>query len=477
MTSTTTTTPLPAASAPARADTGRAGPVLSESRLLPLLQRDPQLALQDPRAALLAPVTLGTDAAARLGEHWRARITAAAKGMAKRSRATLKGLPSGGLYGHLDDPRWQSAALVCELFRSPDLCKNAGWLATRPLQQRLVAALAGDAPLHLAIAWGQAKRDVGGLKLMGPLPDLAECRAIARLGTLVEAIELLLDGKRRVTLTILGGVLRFSDALFTRPALAQAYDAQRARLAHWLMQRPAIAVQPFVPPLPLPEEAEVGVTDQEVELHFPTIALNIDWGRFFTHAAPDADVPALPAAVRDWLQAHSDADAQRLLRAAVTSTVTPRCRADWGARFGGNEAGVLDAAIAFVRNTAWRSTRQYLRTQAWVRSQPPVAGDTTIRLTVHEKRDRQDVPAVYTLGPRAGDQLPQHVIARLGRNGTLRFGPLAQFQRAGALRPVLMAPASQGPAPLDWLAETGQPLCVADPQAECLEELLAKALR
>ena len=475
MTSITTT--LPPVSTPVRTDAGRAGPVLSESRLLPLLHRDPHLALQDPRAGLLAPVTLGADAVDRLGEHWRARIAVAAKTLFKHSRATLKGLPSGGLYEHLDDPRWQSAALVCELFRSPDLCKNAGWLATRPLQKRLAAALAGDAPLHLAIAWGQAKRDVGGLKLMGALPDLAECRAIARLGTLVEAIERLLDGKRRVTLTILGGAPRFSDALYTRPALARAYDDQRARLAQWLMQRPAIEVQPFVPPQLLPEAAEVSVADHEVELHFQTVALNIDWARFFTCGAPDAAVPALPADVRHWLQAQGADDAQRLLRAAVTSTVNPRCRAAWGQAFGGAEAGVLDAAIAFVRNTAWRSTRQYLRTQAWVRGQPRAAGDTTIRLTVHEKRDRQDIPALYTLGPHAGDQLPQHVIARLGRTGTLRFGPLAQFQRAGALRPVLIAPPPQRPAPLDWLAETGQPLCVADPQAECLEELLAKAIR
>jgi hypothetical protein len=473
----TSITTLPTVSTPTRADAGRAGPVLSESRLLPLLHRDPHLALQDPHAGLLAPVTLGADAVHRLGQHWRARIAVAAKTMFKHSRATLKGLPSGGLYEHLDDPRWQSAALVCELFRSPDLCKNAGWLATRPLQQRLVAALAGDAPLHFEIAWGQAKRDVGGLKLMGPLPDLAECRAIARLGTLVEAIERLLDGKRRVTLTILGGAQRFNDALFTRPALAQAYDDQRARLAEWLMQRPAIAVQPFVPPQPLPEAAEVGVPDHEVELHFPTIALNIDWARFFTCGTPDAAVPALPADVHHWLQAHGADDAQRLLRAAVTSTVNPRCRAAWGQTFGGAETGVLDAAIAFVRNTAWRSTRQYLRTQAWVRGQPRATGDTTIRLTVHEKRDRQDIPALYTLGPHGGDQLPQHVIARLGRTGTLRFGPLAQFQRAGALRPVLIATPPQRPAPLDWLAETGQPLCVADPQAECLEELLAKAIR
>ncbi len=471
------TTTSPAVSTPARPGHGRAGPVLSESRLLPVLHRDPQLALQDPRAGLLAPVTLAADAVARLGEHWHARIAVAAKTMVKRSRATLKSLPSGGLYDHLDDPRWNSAALVCELFRSPDLCKNAGWLATRPLQQRLVTALAGDAPLHFAIAWGQAKRDVGGLKLMGPLPDLAECQAIARLGTLVEAAERLLDGRRRVTLTILGGAQRFSDALFTRPALAQAYDGQRARLADWLMQRPTIAVQPFVPPQPLPDAAEVGVSDQEVELHFPTIALNVDWGRFFTCGAPDAAVPALPAAVRQWLQAHGDTDAQRLLRAAVTSTVNPRCRAAWGQSFGGAEAGVLDAAIAFVRNTAWRSARQYLRTQAWLLGQPRVAGDPTIRLTVHEKRDRQDIPALYTLGSRAGDQLPQHVIARLGRGGTLRFGALVQFQRAGALRPVLVATTPQRPAPLDWLAETGQPLCVADPQAEGLEALLAKAIR
>lgn len=472
-----TTTTLPPVSAPARPVAGRAGPVLSESRLLPLLHRDPQLALRDPREGLLAPVTLAADAVARLGEHWHARITAAAKTMAKHSRATLKGLPSGGLYERLDDPRWKSAALVCELFRSPDLCKNAGWLATRPLQQRIVTALAGDAPLHFAIAWGQAKRDVGGLKVAGPLPDLAECQAIARLGALVEATELLLDGQRRVTLTLLGGALRFNDALFTRPTLAQAYDEQRARLAEWLMQRPAIAVQPFVPPQPLPDAAEVDISDHEVELHFQTIALNVDWGRFFTCGDPDAAVPALPADVRHWLQAHGADDAQRLLRAAVTSTVNPRCRAAWGETFGGAGAGVLDAAIAFVRNTAWRSTRHYLRTQAWVRGLPRAADDTTIRLTVHEKRDRQDIPALYTLGPRAGDQLPQHVIARLGRNGTLRFGPLAQFQRAGTLRPVLIAAPTQRPAPLDWLAETGQPLCVADPQAECLEELLAKAVR
>jgi hypothetical protein len=459
--------------------------VLSESRLLPLLA-DVRTCLTDPRQALQDPCVLPASAVAPLVAQWQAQVAAGGKALVKTTRGVLEEMSSGSLYEHLDAPRWKTAALVCEVFRSPDISKNAGWLATRQLQGRIAAALEGSGPLEFSIAWGQAKRDVGGLKALGPLPDLAEFHALARLSMVADAIARHLDGRQEVRLRILGGAVRFSEAFFTREDLAHAYDRQRAHIAALLVERPAITVEPFVPPAANDDARDAdgdGIEDHDIVAHFPTIALNVDWGRFFRptpppDAAPHPRLPALPAAVAHWLAGHDDAQAARLLRAAVTCTLNPRCRIAWEEHFPGSEGEVLDAAAEFVHGTAWQSTRQYLRVQARVRASE-TGSSPGIRLTVHEKRSRGDIPAVYTLGPQGGDQLPQHVVARLGPQGTLRFGPVAEFLQSGPLRPVLigMPAAGAAPPPIDWLAGSAQPLCLAAANAAPVEDLLAKALR
>jgi hypothetical protein len=457
--------------------------VLSESRLLPLLA-DARTCLLDPRQALQDPCVLPASAVAPLVAHWQAQVAAGGKALVKTTRSVLEEMSSGSLYEHLGDPRWKTAALVCEVFRSPDISKNAGWLATRQLQGRIAAALERDEPLEFSIAWGQAKRDVGGLKALGPLPDLAEFHALARLSMVVDAIARHLDGRQQARLRILGGAVRFSEAFFTREDLARAYDRQRARIAALLVERPAITVEPFVPPAAgdAGEADGDGIGDHDIVAHFPTIALNVDWGRFFCPTPPDAAahprLPAVPAAMAHWLAGHDEAQAARLLRAAVTCTLNPRCRIAWEEHFPGSEGDVLDAAAEFVHATAWQSTRQYLRVQARVRASE-TSDAPGIRLTVHEKRSRGDIPAVYTLGPQGGDQLPQHVVARLGPQGTLRFGPVAEFLQSGPLRPVRVGAPAAGEAapPIDWLAGSSQPLCLAAANAAPVEDLLAKALR
>jgi DNA polymerase III psi subunit len=69
------------------------------------------------------------------------------------------------------------------------------------------------------------------------------------------------------------------------------------------------------------------------------------------------------------------------------------------------------------------------------------------------------------------------VVARLGSHGALRFGPLAEFMQAGPVRPVRVAALPQGRSELDWLAGAAQPLCVAGPDTDHVEDLLGRALK
>jgi hypothetical protein len=148
----------------------------------------------------------------------------------------------------------------------------------------------------------------------------------------------------------------------------------------------------------------------------------------------------------------------------------------WERHFPAGSDGVLRSATEFLRSTAWESTGRYLRLQA--AREEYRENERVVRLTVHEKKTRQEIPAVYTLGPQGGDQLSQHVVAKLGRSGSVRFGPVAEFAQAGPVRPILVGsdePGTTGPAP--WLAGAPQPLCVAEGGIDQVGEALAKAFR
>ncbi len=386
---------------------------------------------------------------------WRRALTRLASRLAQRARATLHELAPGCLYPRLDEPEWQRAALVAELFRDSAVSKNAGWLDVRTLQADTVAVLNRGDGLPFTIAWGQPKRGAGGLKTLGPMPDLAELFAIARLAALVRAAGELTGVPAR--LTVATGGDRFAAALFTRPRLCAEYDRARQRLADVLAGPGTVRFVPYAAARGAgPAPGEPAVPDDVVAAHVERILLNVDWERLLA-ADPAQRVRAphgvtLPLSPERWLAGQGDP--ATLQRAALSCAVDPRYRARWHAELGDDD--LLDDAVGFVRAVAWEAARVYLGLQLADR---PAPAPGTLALTVHEKRDRPHVPAVATLGIGAGNQLAQHVVPVVEREG-LRFATVAELA-AEPLAAVLVAPRPAGPPfAFDWLAGTPQPLAL-----------------
>jgi hypothetical protein len=446
--------------------------IVSDSRLLPLLA-EVEACLVDPDNLLADPIVIDVGRLNALADPWSTAIARQATALAKYGRGNLERLATGCLYDRLDEPDWRRAALVCEVFRHPDITKNAGWLDTRRLQAKLASALEGGAPLRLAIGWGQAKREAGGMKTFGPMPDLAEVFAISRLAILRHAILQHLPAGSGVQIEILSGARRFERALFTRRDVADAYEDARRRIAELFSPGGGIVVRDFVEQLATRQQAErdrtfercaAAVRSEDIASQLGTIALNVDWTRFFNTASRSEEDPpfgiTMPREVAAWLSAREPADARRLVRAAITCVINPRCRAAWSEHFG-QEDDTLDLAVEHVRAVAWEAARAYIALQEVDRRAASDTAPGTIRLSVQEKRDRPEIPAIFTLSPQAGNQLSQHVVAMIGDKGELRFGSVVEFALRARPRPIVVTGDRNDRGPFAPLIAGGQPLALA----------------
>jgi len=395
----------------------------------------------------------------------------------KYAESNLADLPPGCIYDHLGVGSWRTAARICEVFRNPKTSKNAGRLDTQTLQRLVHDRLERSDTLDFTIAWGQPKRDAGRLKTLGPMADLAEFHALVRLGCIVGAVRACAN--RPVRLSVLTGGSRFFPALFTRPGLTRAYDRQRQRLADALCGEGAISVRAFVDEdevegtagveadrLARLERAVARVDDDAVWQKVDTIVMNVDWQNVFSDRpeGPGAAEPhglTIPPALRRWLARADESSRDRLVRAAIVAMRDPRRLSDCLAAFGHDE-DVVEEALSFMQRVAWESARKYIALHA-MDAEDDSAGldgpDETIRLTVHEKRDRREVPAIFTLGPEGGNLLSQHVLAVVGSSGPFAFETVAELS-GRPVSPVFVRDATARDAfAFDWLNGQRQPLC------------------
>ncbi len=236
-------------------------------------------------------------------------------------------------------------------------------------------------------------------------------------------------------------------------------------------------------------------SDEEITARLHTVAFNVDWDTVLTQAA-DGAAPhgvALPDRLTAWL---AGAPAERgpfLIRAATTCLVNPGLQQHWEQQLADTEDGedLLEDAIDFFAHIAWEATRRYAAIHAADREAatggttgagattgtdtttdaPSAGGEAAparaIRLTVHEKRDRPAMPALAILGMRAPGLLPQHLAAHLADGGRTEVGTMAELhsQLPSALPVHLTDEAAAHPV-FDWLAGTGQPLCLVSPDTD-----------
>jgi hypothetical protein len=178
------------------------------------------------------PIILDRATCRGVMEKWRNRIDQIAKRLAKQALANVDILEGTSIYENLDNPSYRKAASVTEIFRHTDLTGNSGRLDVKTLQKLIVTSYENsqNGSLTFELGWGQAKRDAGLLKNPGPYVDLGEVISIARLGIILKATQHIYDSDA-VSLRIITGGSRFYQALFTRPELDAAYNAQRASVA------------------------------------------------------------------------------------------------------------------------------------------------------------------------------------------------------------------------------------------------------
>jgi hypothetical protein len=458
--------------------------ILSESRLATLLQKAETRLFDGPE--LGSPIEISLSDMPALVRHWSEAIARKAATLRKHAMGTLEALPTGCLYEHFDQTMWKRAALASEIFRHPEVSKNSGWLHTRALQEKFVKASV-DGRIELLIAWGQPKRNAGGLKTPGSLADLAELYAIARLGMIVTAIRSVLE--RDVDLTVLSGGRRFAQALYTDPVLAAKYDAQRQEIANLLCGRGVMMFCDYVSAdfrdsarwAERYRETLEKITAEMIASEFSTVLLNVDWDNVFSAADGNTDPRAqrsthLPPNLCRWLGQHPANMRPTLIQAAITCILNPRYQAYWQERLGDRE-DVVQNTVDFMRAFAWECTRKYI---ALHHADGVEAAETPhghrIRLTVHEKRNRPDVPAIFTLGRRGGNLLSQHVAVRIQSGGEVKFETLMEIREHDAHPVVLGAPGSAHRALFEWLASAGQPLCFIDGETTAPLELLGRIL-
>ena len=402
----------------------------------------------------------------RIMNEWRSAIEQGSNQITKYVARTLIDLPTGCIYDRLDEADWRIAAGVAEVFRNPSVSKNAGRLDTCGLQRIVHERLKGDAPLQFVIAWGQPKRDAGGFKTLGPMADLAEGLALARLATILRAIERI--SGRNAHLTILTGGSRYFEALFTRPDLVQVYDQQRQRIADALCRSREITLLPFAVARPvIPDPGVVDSVDGAmISAKFHTILLNIDWTNVL---APKSENPvlqphgiSLPPTLAAWLEASDESARKQLVRSAILGLVNPRLVSASMTSFA-NDEQILEDALSFMQQVAWESTRKYIAIQFFGDGNVEGARSSgAIWLTVHEKRARRDVPAILTLGVRGGNLLSQHVLAVVGRAGSVSFSTYAELQRRDVVQVNVSVDEKTEDFLFNWLAGASQPLCFLD---------------
>ena len=398
---------------------------------------------------------------------WQASITRLAGELETAAR---------GIAGNASSP----ARLLGGLLSTPAIVKNVARLDRPALLSIAQEALDAGGPLRFEIAWGQVKRDVAGLKTAGPHADLAEASAIGRLAAFTLAAKALTG--RRVELTVLSGARRFQDALLTRPEQLSLYDTERQQIADLLGYggtlrfRDYVRVQSDRGRDPAAWQAtyrdEIRTCDPATaRAHLNQMALNTDWDHVHALGMKDRLIHGsrLPQQVSGWLGSSAATTGSRLTRAAVTCLINPSLRPAWLSELAGHgcTSQLLDEAIGFYLRTSWQAARRYAAVHAADRrigeaGAPP----GTIRLTVHEKRNRPDIPALAILGRRYPGMLPQHLAVLLAADGSTRMASIAELWPH--LRHALPVHAGESllTQAFGWLFTAGQPFCFAAPETD-----------
>ncbi|MDC9583228.1 hypothetical protein PSI15_17045 [Xenorhabdus sp. PR6a] len=373
----------------------------------------------------------------------------------KNIKGNLEGLINGIMYSNLDDHKWLQAACITEIFRHPDISKNSGYIDTFIFQNKIYSYLDKE-ELKFVLGWGQAKRSCGGLKTEGYSADLSELYAIMMLQLIANSVHII-SGKKVNILVVTGGN-RFHDALFTDEEKIKRYDSQRTIIANFFSDNEAfITFMPYENELIkknmlMPNIRKID--DQNINKFFKTILVNIDWDNILSNYHLCYHGIIMPSNLQEYLK--NGGDKKIIITMAVVSILRNDTHNYWINKVDSIE--LFDDTIDYFREITIQSTIKYLSIHLIGDVESILQNEfysNCIRLTVHMKHDRHDIPAIYTLGKIGGNKLSQHVCMSV-IDGVINFSTVLELYKNEKIKKYF--PPIDGGELFHWLNTENQPL-------------------
>lgn len=318
-------------------------------------------------------------------------------------------------YQNIENISWYHAALIVELFKECNICKNADVLDMLKLQEMIVKQIQNNA-IIFTIAWGQAKRCCGGLKTEGYYADMAEFYSIGILYLLTKTINII--SKLPIKIIVITGGLRFQEALFTDKRMIKKYDQQRQQIANFFSDNSLhITFKEYQNNSHkiLDNTSIANLYQNIASSKFQTLLFNIDWYYIFTHATQSSfHNIKVPHSIIEYVS--KNLNINELIVMGIVALINPTTHHFWQTKFDKN---IFIDTVAFMNKITLESTYKYISIHETNKNIDTL--HNSIRLSVHVKHDRNDIPAIYTLGAFSKNKLSQHHVMFLSHKNRVEF--------------------------------------------------------
>ncbi|MEQ1965064.1 hypothetical protein ABLB69_18295 [Xenorhabdus khoisanae] len=307
------------------------------------------------------------------------------------------------------------------------------------------------------------------MKTEGYSADFTELYAILRLQIIANSIHII-SGKK-VNILVLTGGNRFHEALFTHEEKIKKYDEQRSLIAKFFSdQNASIAFRLYKnnindSKLKLFSEK---IDIQEINKNFKVILVNIDWSNILSDYKLNCHNIGFPDSLSKHLNNGGDKD--NIIIMAIVSILRNDTHKYWIEKI--DDVELFDDTINYFREVTKQSVIKYLSIHLIDRIENNGLYDDYIRLTVHIKSDRNDIPAVYNLGRLGGNKPSQHVCFSI-INGVVNFTTILEMHKNKNIKKYF-PPEVEGML-FHWLHFEKQPLLYSDNE-NLLADILSTSL-
>ncbi len=315
----------------------------------------------------------------------------------------------GFLYNELEQKNSQIAVLLTEIFRNRYIAKNCANLDLQNLKKLFLKQISNK-KIKFMIAWGHSKRDCSKLKTQSYCADFAELYAISVLFLITKTANLL--SNLPIEITVLSGGLRFYNSLFANPKEIELYNKQRSMIANFLCDDSvSIEFKEYEPDsteLNKIDAISKNISQHSIDNKFKTILCNIDWRNIFIN---NLTPHGIHVEITDKLY-----NPDVLIAGAISLILNPNTKYDFEKII---DPKLLQKIVTIMRDITKISTKKYLATH--LSNMNVFSPENNIRLSVHLKPDRTDIPVIYTLGLKGGNKLSQHSMMVIGPNSKINF--------------------------------------------------------